>query len=298
MHDAHKTRAQTDAPRTGVRSNLLRQACGLRARALCFALVGAGLISACTPTQNAAHGPPLVPSEIESPETLSISGLGLWNGLISSAGVWAVSDKVAQKQRVVIKNPVNSRQARGTLFPFSPLDETDVQIGDILISSDAARALGVIEPDEFVFLEVISLVPYAPPSEPEEPAPPESSPVDTAVVPGESISLVIQSIPPDLSVSASSAPIPDAAPPQTPQAQSDADESPQNLAQSAAQGIFVATFTRVEGASSAAAALDAAGLTARIFEGDDFWAVFTLGTQDTLEYVKTFGYADATFMEP
>ncbi|WP_415920082.1 SPOR domain-containing protein [Tateyamaria sp. SN6-1] len=81
-----------------------------------------------------------VERDVEAPEVFSATEAGLWDGRPSLGGVWVAHPDVNEPERVIIRNPANSKFVVGALFRR----ERDIPGPRLQISSDAAEALGML----------------------------------------------------------------------------------------------------------------------------------------------------------
>ena len=81
-----------------------------------------------------------VERDVEAPDVFSATEAGLWDGRPSLGGVWVAHPDVSEPERVIIRNPSNSKFVVGALFRR----ERDIPGPRLQISSDAAEALGML----------------------------------------------------------------------------------------------------------------------------------------------------------
>ena len=77
----------------------------------------------------------------EKPEILDISAAVIWDGKQTLGGNWISHPDVASPERVLIKNISNGKSIVGAVFQQTKRMKT----GSALISSDAAKALGIAQ---------------------------------------------------------------------------------------------------------------------------------------------------------
>ena len=121
-------------------------------RAILFASVAVGGLSACQPAADGA-GPTedapvaraetsvrLVDRDVEAPQVFQVTDAALWDGRPSLGGVWVASPDAVDPERVILRNPVNGKFVIGALFRRERLNPGPT----LQISSDAAAALGIL----------------------------------------------------------------------------------------------------------------------------------------------------------
>lgn len=86
------------------------------------------------------QGQKTVERDVEAPEVFQVSEAGLWDGRPSLGGVWVAHPDVKEPERVIIRNPENSKFVVGALFRR----ERENPGPRLQISSDAAEALGML----------------------------------------------------------------------------------------------------------------------------------------------------------
>ena len=77
----------------------------------------------------------------EKPEILDISASVIWDGDQTLGGNWISHPNVASPERVLIKNIANGKSIVGAVFQQTKKTKT----GSALISSDAAKALDIVQ---------------------------------------------------------------------------------------------------------------------------------------------------------
>ena len=80
----------------------------------------------------------------EKPTILNISASVIWDGSQSLGGNWISHPDVNSPERVLIKNNANGKLAVGAIFQQTK----SIKRGSAIISSDAARALGISKNEE------------------------------------------------------------------------------------------------------------------------------------------------------
>ena len=80
----------------------------------------------------------------EKPTILNISASVIWDGSQSLGGNWISHPDVNSPERVLIKNNANGKLAVGAIFQQTK----SIKRGSAIISSDAARALGITKNEE------------------------------------------------------------------------------------------------------------------------------------------------------
>ena len=94
----------------------------------------------------------LVERDIEAPEVLQLTGLGVWDGRPSLGGVWVAHTSALSAERVIIRIVKSEKFVIGSLFQRDDVKDAPL----FQISADAARALGVLI-GQPIKLEVIAL---------------------------------------------------------------------------------------------------------------------------------------------
>ena len=97
-------------------------------------------IAGCNPLINKSNSANNTKNETfdERPEILDISASVIWNGNQTLGGNWISHPNVASPERVLIKNIANGKSIVGAVFQ-------QTKTGSALISSDAAKALGIAQ---------------------------------------------------------------------------------------------------------------------------------------------------------
>lgn len=80
----------------------------------------------------------------EKPTILNISASVIWDGSQSLGGNWISHPDVNSPERVLIKNNANGKLVLGAIFQQTK----NIKRGSAIISSDAARALGISKNEE------------------------------------------------------------------------------------------------------------------------------------------------------
>lgn len=129
---------------------MTRQGIGLLAGVMGAALVLTGCQTGTSPfskkdagataASSDAQGIVTMEKDVESPETFSLSGEGLWDGRPSLGGVWVAHASVKDPERVLIRNAKNGKSVVGALFRR----ERENPGPSLQVSSDAAEALGML----------------------------------------------------------------------------------------------------------------------------------------------------------
>ncbi len=115
-----------------------------------------------------------------APEVFDATGLTIWDGASTLQGVWFAHPLAQRAQRVKVFNLENGLEVEGALFRRDPA----ISGPSILLSSDAARSLG-ITPGDPTELQVIALREGpAAPTTAVAAAPPETGLSETAVASG------------------------------------------------------------------------------------------------------------------
>ncbi len=127
-----------------------RQGLGLLAGVVGAALVLTGCQTGTSPVakkntgavaaSGEAQGIVTMEKDVESPETFSLTGEGLWDGRPSLGGVWVAHASVKDPERVLIRNTKNDKTVVGALFRR----ERENPGPSLQLSSDAAEALGML----------------------------------------------------------------------------------------------------------------------------------------------------------
>jgi len=85
----------------------------------------------------------LVDRDVEAPDVFDLTEEGLWDGRPSLGGVWVAHPTAGEPERVIIRNAENDRFVIGSLFRR----DRDQSGSDLMVSSDAADALGLTAGD-------------------------------------------------------------------------------------------------------------------------------------------------------
>ena len=98
------------------------------------------------PARNAAADPSL------APDVFDVTGLTIWDGAATLQGVWLAHPLAQRAQRVQVSNLENGQVTEGAMFRRDPT----LSGPSILVSSDAARALG-LTPGSPAELRIVAL---------------------------------------------------------------------------------------------------------------------------------------------
>ncbi|MGH1367079.1 MAG: SPOR domain-containing protein [Maritimibacter sp.] len=82
----------------------------------------------------------IVERDVEAPEIFQVTDKGLWDGRPSLGGVWVAHPSARDPERVIIRNPSNTKFVIGVLYR----PERQTPGPAIQVSSDAAEALGML----------------------------------------------------------------------------------------------------------------------------------------------------------
>lgn len=105
----------------------------------------AGMLTACVGGLNTASlsgsssngSTRIVTRDIEAPEVFQTVAMAQWDGRPSLGGVWIAAPRIADPERVIIRNPANGKFVIGTLFRRAAAGD------GMQLSSDAAQALDI-----------------------------------------------------------------------------------------------------------------------------------------------------------
>lgn len=157
------------------------------------AITGAALLAvACAETQLGAQAVKKVartdaradPGPELAPDAFDATGLTIWDGASTLAGVWVAHPLAQRAQRVRVTNEENEIAIEGAMFRRDPT----LSGPSILVSSDAARLLG-LQPGVATGLRIVALREgvYAEPTTATAAAPAQTGAVETAALPAPEV---------------------------------------------------------------------------------------------------------------
>lgn len=114
-------------------------------RIILLMTAAAGMLTACvgglhTPSLSGSSSngaTRIVTRDIEAPDVFQTVTVAQWDGRPSLGGVWIAAPRIAEPERVIIRNPANGKFVIGTLFRRAAAGD------GMQLSSDAAQALDV-----------------------------------------------------------------------------------------------------------------------------------------------------------
>ncbi len=127
-------------------------------RIILLMTAAAGMLTACvgglnTPSLSGSSSngaTRIVTRDIEAPDVFQTVAMAQWDGRPSLGGVWIAVPRIAEPERVIIRNPANGKFVIGTLFRRAAAGD------GMQLSSDAAQALDV-KAETAVRLDVTAL---------------------------------------------------------------------------------------------------------------------------------------------